>query len=84
MRSTATLDQFYFVGPASSRVQLTAAGIPGRPPTIIDAIHRYAECDDGGAISVRELSPSSPADAEFLMTLGRAKMAAGAAGLPTE
>lgn len=81
VRSTATLDQFFFVGPSTSRVLLrTIPSLPGRPPVAIDATHPYAECS-GGAVTVRGLIQASPLDGEFMSLFARAKAAATAAGL---
>ena len=81
VRSTATLDQFYFVGPASSRVYLrTIPSMPGRPPVVIDMAHPYAECS-GGSITVRAVMQGSAQDAEFLSAMSTARVAAQSAGL---
>ncbi|MCC6428430.1 MAG: hypothetical protein IT435_16630 [Phycisphaerales bacterium] len=83
-RSTANLDQFYFIGPATSRVKLTLfPAILGRPSAFIDTSHKYAECA-GASITVRALNPASPADAEFLAVVNQARIAAEAAGIGSE
>ncbi|MCG3124961.1 MAG: hypothetical protein GIKADHBN_03470 [Phycisphaerales bacterium] len=80
-RSSETLDQFYFVGPPSSRVHLSLVQpSSSRAVVYIDSANRYAECA-GTAIVSRPLDPANPADAEFLATMNRAQLAAQAAGL---
>ncbi len=84
VRSNATIDQIYFVGPHTSRVHLsTVPATIGRGNTTIDATHRYAECD-GSVITVRNLDLTRPGDQEFWAAYNQAKNAAGAAGLGSE
>jgi hypothetical protein len=81
VRSTATMDQFYFVGPPGSRVTITPfPAVPGRTPVIIDALNPYAECTSASIIQ-RGLVPSSASDAEFLALFAQARQSAAAAGV---
>jgi hypothetical protein len=81
VRSTATMDQFYFVGPPGSRVTITPfPAVPGRVPVVIDAVNPYAECTSS-AIVLRGLVASSQADAELLALVAHARQSAASAGV---
>lgn len=81
VRSTATMDQFYFVGPPGSRVTITPfPAVPGRVPVVIDVTNPYAECTPSSIIP-RGLVASAPQDAEFLALVAQARQSAAAAGV---
>ena len=81
VRTSPAIEQFYFIGPSSSRVRLSELpASPGRPETIIDAVHRYAE-HDGRSLVRRNLSETSSDDQEFLRLVAKARESAVRAGL---
>lgn len=81
VRATPAKEQFYFVGPSSSRVRLTEIPAhPGRPETILDLVNRFAEYD-GRSLVRRSLSEASSEDQEFLALVAKARESAIRAGL---